>query len=71
MIDWSSFNYFKKEEFECRCGCGLNNMDLEFLIDLDEARDIAQIPFKINCGVRCSNKRIHIVEKYVKKVLFG
>jgi len=53
MIDWSEVNHFKKDEFTCRCGCGLNNMNEDFIFTLDEARDISQIPFKINCGCRC------------------
>lgn len=60
MFDWSEVNHFKKEEFTCKCGCGLNNMNEEFIFTLDEARDIAQIPFKINCGFRCEkhNKEV-------------
>jgi len=60
MFDWSEFNYFKKEEFTCKCGCGLNNIDENFVFCLDEARDVAGIPFKINSACRCEshNKKI-------------
>lgn len=60
MFDWSEMNYFKEDEFTCKCGCGLNNMNENFIFTLDEARDIAQIPFKINCGCRCEkhNKEV-------------
>lgn len=44
---------FKLSEFECKCGCGLNNMDENFLIRLDYARTLAGVPFKVNSGTRC------------------
>ena len=44
---------FKLREFECKCGCGLNNMDAHHLIMLDDARDMAGIPFIITSGSRC------------------
>jgi zinc D-Ala-D-Ala carboxypeptidase len=53
MIDWSKIKHFKKEEFTCNCGCGLNNMSQVFIEVLDGARDLAGVPFKINCGCRC------------------
>ena len=60
IIDWSDINYFKDYEFTCKCGCGLNNISEELVFNLDEARDISQIPFKINSACRC--------EKHNKKV---
>jgi len=53
IFDWDDINYFKKDEFTCNCGCGLNNISQELVFNLDEARDIAQIPFKINSASRC------------------
>lgn len=50
MKKWT---FFKKEEFTCKCGCGLNNISDDLLDKLDEARKIAGIPFSINCGTRC------------------
>lgn len=46
--------HFELYEFECPC-CRKNNMDEIFLEMLDEARDIAQVPFKITSGFRCEN----------------
>lgn len=56
--------FFKKEEFTCKCGCGLNNMDVHLLEMLDEARFMADIPFFVNCGCRCKehNKKVGGVE---------
>tara|TARA_R110002110_G_C12904368_1_gene665344 strand:- start:122 stop:496 length:375 start_codon:yes stop_codon:yes gene_type:complete len=46
-------NYFKLSEFDSPDvkGSG-SNMSLEFLEMLDEARDIAEIPFRITSGFR-------------------
>lgn len=45
--------WFKLSDFTCKCGCGLNNMDKTTLQMLDDAREIAGIPFVVNCGTRC------------------
>ncbi len=52
-IDWSQIKHFKKEEFTCNCGCGLNNIHKEVVLMLDAAREISGVPFRINCGCRC------------------
>lgn len=58
--------YFKLEEFESSDlpNSGVN-MDGNFLAMLDNARDIAQIPFKINSGYRTKehNKKVGGVSK--------
>ena len=45
--------YFKLEEFDSPDlkGSG-KNMKKDFLVKLDEARELAGIPFKINSGFR-------------------
>jgi hypothetical protein len=55
-----NIKYFQLKEFDCKCKeCkGLNsgeNMDLGFLIKLDNAREIYGYPMKISSGVRCEN----------------
>ena len=55
--------YFRYEEFDCKCkkcransqGLGIDIMDLDFLMMLDDARHKAGIPFVITSGVRCSS----------------
>ena len=44
--------YFTYEEVSCRCGCGLS-VRRELVNLLDDAREIAQIPFRISSGARC------------------
>lgn len=46
-------NYFEMYELSCNCGCGLYNVDAEFYRMLNQARDLAKVPFKINSGCRC------------------
>lgn len=47
------FKYFKMSEFACS-HCGEVHMDENFVKKLDEAREIAGTPFKINSGYRCA-----------------
>jgi len=46
-------NYFKPEEFVCKCGCESNDMKTSTLIKLEYARVSANIPFIITSGYRC------------------
>mgnify|MGYP003134205172 CR=1 FL=1 len=51
-----NLKYFTLSEFNCPCGkeeCKGDKMNKDFLEMLDDARDIASIPFKINSGMRC------------------
>ncbi len=45
--------FFKASEFACKCGCGANAMNQEFLLRLDNARKRAGVPFVINSAYRC------------------
>ena len=45
--------YFLSREFDCKCGCGLNNIDPKLISMLDEARGIIGIPLVISSGCRC------------------
>ena len=53
--------YFKLEEFDSPDlkGSG-KNMKKDFLIKLDEARDLAGIPFKINSGFRTKAQNLKV-----------
>ena len=44
---------FSDWEFDCRCGCGLNNMQAVFLWKLQFCRTEARIVFDITSGSRC------------------
>lgn len=45
-------NYFSKEEEQCRC-CGCGGLVPDFRKKLNEARDIAGIPFILTSAFRC------------------
>jgi zinc D-Ala-D-Ala carboxypeptidase len=57
----TTYKYFKKEEFSCKCGCGLNNISDNLLFKLDQARELSGIPYHVNDGTRCPkhNKEVH------------
>lgn len=48
-----TLNYFKREEFTCKCGCEENLIDSELLERLDKARGFAGIKFIVSSGYRC------------------
>jgi len=50
----SDFKHFKWKEFDCKSGKGkgIDNMKMNFICMLDDAREIAGIPFKITSGYR-------------------
>ena len=54
-VIWSQIHHFKKDEFACGCGCGLNNIDLKLVMRLEKARRNLTIPFIISSACRCSN----------------
>ena len=45
-------DYFNKDEFKCKCGCGMDVTD-ELKEVIVRARHLAQTPFIINSGARC------------------
>ena len=62
-INWSTVDNFTENEFKCKC-CGICNVNINFLCQLEEARRIAGIPFIITSGCRCKkhNKEVGGVE---------
>lgn len=53
MNNMEKFKYFDWAEFNCKCGCGFNNISLSLLCKLETAREHAKVPFYINSGCRC------------------
>lgn len=47
-------NYFTKDEFKCKCGCGMDVTD-ELKDILTTARKISDTPYVINSGARCKS----------------
>ena len=51
--------HFTVNEFECPC-CKRVEMDYIFMQDLDAARSVAGVPFRINSGYRCERYNLEI-----------
>ena len=44
---------FAIEQFACKCGCGYDDISMDLVNRLQNARNIAHIPFVITSGCRC------------------
>lgn len=57
--------YFKRREFQCKCGCGFDTVDAELISVLDNLREGLMAPIIINSGCRCKeyNAKIGGAEK--------
>jgi uncharacterized protein YcbK (DUF882 family) len=52
-------DFFHRDEFECKCGCGFDAVDIELLVVLSDVRLHFNTPVIITGGNRCKkhNKR--------------
>lgn len=46
-------NYFKRDEFACKCGCGFAAVDAELLEILTDIRETYGKPIRITSACRC------------------
>ena len=53
---WNNIKYFNKSEFTCKCGCGLNNIQLEVVKIADEVREHFGSPAIVTSGTRCEKR---------------
>lgn len=80
-FSWDNIKHFKKNEFTCKCGCGMNNISIELVKVLEDIRNHFGQPCTVTSGCRCAthNKRVggvqgsrHVVGKaadiYIKGV---
>lgn len=60
IYSWDSIKHFKKSEFTCKCGCGLNNMNLAVVKIADKVREHFGSPAIVTSGSRCKqhNKEV-------------
>ena len=60
VFSWDNIKHFKKSEFDCKRGCGLNNIQLEVVKIADEIREHFGKPAIVNSGTRCAkhNKEV-------------
>ena len=59
MTYWPS-KYFKREEFACRCGCGLDTIDFATVAACEAIRKHFDRPVTVISGIRCPehNRRV-------------
>lgn len=55
-----ALKYFKRSEFNCKCGCNTNYIKDEFLLSIDKARRISGVPYRVNSGYRCQKHSLSI-----------
>lgn len=78
---WDSIKYFKKSEFTCKCGCGLNNISLKIVKIADDVREHFNHRAIVTSGSRCrthnqdvggvsNSKHLigHAIDMYVENV---
>lgn len=54
LHDRDIVNFFRPEEFACRCGCGRADISPELVAKLNAIRGLfVRAPMIVNCGVRC------------------
>ena len=60
LSSWDSIKHFKQSEFTCKCGCGLNNMNLAVVKIADKVREHFRSPAIVTSGSRCEkhNKEV-------------
>ena len=52
--------HFNREEFACKCGCGMNTVDYALLSILEDIREEFGQPITITSGCRCKNYNTQI-----------
>ena len=45
--------HFNKKEFDCQCGCGTGEINMELVKNLELVRLEYDKPMRINSGIRC------------------
>lgn len=59
-LSWDKIKHFKQSEFTCKCGCGMNNIDLKLVKILDEIREYFGQAVVVSSGCRCKNHNIKV-----------
>ena len=60
-MDWTHYApYFRKEEFDCKCGCGLNNINEALMERIFEMRKETGIGFTIGSRVTVQSSQRNV-----------
>lgn len=57
---WDSIKYFKKDEFRCKCGCGLDSMEEKLIRTADKVREHFNRPMQVTSGRRCTKHNARV-----------
>lgn len=57
---WDGIKYFKKSEFRCKCGCGLDEMNETLIRVADRVREHFGKPITVSSGRRCANHNARV-----------
>ena len=68
---WDNIKHFKKSEFTCKCGCGLNNIDINLVYILEKIRNNFNKPVIITSGCRCKKYNAFVGGVSNSKHLYG
>jgi len=52
---------FDRSEFACKCGCGLDGIDMDTVRALQQIRSTIDKPIIINSGCRCEQHNITVI----------
>ena len=51
---------FNRSEFECKCGCGLDDISMKTVNVCQKVRDFFDRPVKVNSGCRCPSHNANV-----------
>ncbi len=60
IITWDTIEHFKQSEFECKDGCGYDDIDLRLVKILDQIRDHFNSPVIVASGCRCKKHNAEV-----------
>ena len=55
-VFWDGIKYFKKSEWACKCGCGLDNVNHTLVTVAERTRKYFNAPITISSGLRCPTR---------------
>ena len=67
QLSWKNIEFFNKNDFTCKCGCELNNIDLNIVKILDDIRKYYGKPIIVTSACRCEKHNINVGGKQGSK----
>lgn len=54
------YRYFSFDELVCKCGCGRADMDYNMMIQLEQVREVVDVPFRVTSAFRCPEYNMRV-----------